>query len=83
MDVNIRDNATEGAVFWPKTRLLVIAGGLFGLVAGALVLLGLEALSADLIRSSRDLERHAGLVVVGTIPATQSRRAGAGAVPPR
>ena len=83
VDVNIRDDATEGAVFWPKTRLLVIAGGLFGLVAGALVLLGLEALSADLIRSSRDLERHAGLVVVGTIPATQSRRAGASAVPPR
>lgn len=78
VDVNIRDDATAGTVFWPKTKLLVIAGGLFGLVAGALVLLGLEALAADLIRSNRDLERHTGLVVIGTIPSPQSRRTKAG-----
>jgi capsular polysaccharide biosynthesis protein len=76
VDVNIRDDATEGRVFWPNTKLLVLAGGLVGLIVGALVLLGLEALSADIIRNGRDLERHAGLVVVGSIPATSGRRGG-------
>jgi capsular polysaccharide biosynthesis protein len=68
VDVFIRDDATPGRVFWPKTGLLVIAGGLFGLFAGALVILGLEWLAADIIRDSRDVERHAGLPVLGSIP---------------
>lgn len=68
VDVFIRDDATPARVFWPKTSLLVAAGGLFGLFAGALVILSLEWLSADIIRSSRDVERHAGLPVLGSIP---------------
>jgi capsular polysaccharide biosynthesis protein len=71
VDVTIRDSATAGRVFWPKTGLLVVAGGLFGLLSGALVVLGLERLAADLIREGRDVERHAGLTVLGTIPARQ------------
>ena len=74
VDVNIRDDAAPATVFWPKTKLLVLAGGLFGLIAGALVLLGLEWLAADLIRDSRDLERRTGLAVVGAIPAAMGRR---------
>ncbi|MBC7261787.1 MAG: hypothetical protein H5T63_07205, partial [Chloroflexi bacterium] len=68
VDVFIRDDATPGRVFWPKTGLLVLAGGLFGLFAGALVILGLEWLAADIIRDSQDVERHAGLTVLGSIP---------------
>jgi len=68
VDVFIRDNATPPRVFWPKTRLLVLAGGLFGLLAGALVIFGLEWLAADIIQNSRDVERHAGLPVLGSIP---------------
>ncbi len=68
VDVTIRDDATPGRVFWPKTTLLVLAGGLFGLLAGALVVFGLEWLAADIIRDSQDVERHAGLTVLGSIP---------------
>lgn len=68
VDVTIRDHATPAGVFWPKTTLLVIAGGLFGLLTGALVVLGLEFLAADIIRDSRDLERRTGLTVLGAIP---------------
>jgi capsular polysaccharide biosynthesis protein len=68
VDVNIRDDATPGTVFWPKTKLLTLAGGLFGLIAGALVVFGLEWLAKDIIREGRDIERHTGLTVLGSIP---------------
>ncbi len=70
VEVFIRDDATPGRVFWPKTGLLVVAGGLFGLLSGALVVIGLERLAADIIRQGRDVERHTGLVVLGSIPAS-------------
>lgn len=68
VDVNLRDDATPGVIFWPKTSLLTIAGGIFGLIAGALVVVGLEWLSRDIIRDSRDIERCANLPVLGSIP---------------
>jgi capsular polysaccharide biosynthesis protein len=74
VDVTIRDSATPSRVFWPNTRLLVLAGGLFGLLAGALVILGLEWLASDIIKDGRDIERHSGLTVLGSIPASASSR---------
>jgi capsular polysaccharide biosynthesis protein len=68
VDVNLRDDASPATLFWPKTKLLTLAGGVFGLIAGALVVFGLEWLSRDIIREGRDLERQAGLTVLGTIP---------------
>ncbi len=73
VDVTIRDHATAARVFWPKTQLLVLAAGLFGLLAGALVVFGLEMLSKDMIRDSRDLERGAGLTVLGAVPRQMTR----------
>ncbi len=75
VDVSIRDDAAPGRVFWPKTTLLVLAGALFGLLAGGLVIVGLEWLAADIVRSSKDIERHAGLTVLGSIPASAAGRA--------
>ena len=69
VDVTIRDRATPGSVFWPKTGLIVAAGGVFGLLTGSLVVLSLERLAADIIRQSRDLERLTDLTVLGSIPA--------------
>jgi capsular polysaccharide biosynthesis protein len=74
VDVTIRDTATPAQVFWPKTGLLVAAGGLFGLLIGALVVVGLERLAADIIRQSRDIERSTGLTVLGSIPASPKAR---------
>ncbi len=68
VDVTIRDQATAGRVFWPKTNLLTLAGALFGLLAGALVVIGLELLAAGIIRDERDLERRTGLIVIGSVP---------------
>jgi capsular polysaccharide biosynthesis protein len=71
--VNIRDDATPATVFWPKTKLLTLAGGLFGLIAGALVVFGLEWLAKDIIRDGRDIERHTGLTVLGSIPRAMAK----------
>jgi capsular polysaccharide biosynthesis protein len=74
VDVFIRDDATPARVFWPKTTLLVVAGGLFGLLSGALVVVGLERLAVDIIRQSRDIERYSGLTVLGSIPSNPRSR---------
>jgi len=68
VNVTIRDQATAGRVFWPKTNLLTLSGAFFGLLAGALVVIGLELLAADIIRDERDLERRTGLMAIGSIP---------------
>jgi capsular polysaccharide biosynthesis protein len=68
VDVSTQDEATEGVVFWPKPGLLALAAGVFGLLAGALVVIGLQWLASDIMRTSNDIERHAGLPVLGTIP---------------
>lgn len=68
VNVTIRDAASEAKVFSPKTDLMIGAGGFFGLLIGALVVVGLEWLGRDIIRGGQDVERSAGLVVLGAIP---------------
>ncbi len=52
----------------PKTRINTLAGGLFGLLVGLLVILFLEWLEMDVIRSSADIERAIDVTVLGAIP---------------
>jgi capsular polysaccharide biosynthesis protein len=54
----------------PKTRINTLAGGLFGLLVGLLVVFFLEWLEMDIIRSSEDIERAIGVTVLGSIPPT-------------
>lgn len=68
LDVDILEPAPEGWVHWPRTKPLAAAGLLFGALAGAAVVLGLELLSAGYIRSTADVERSLEVAVLGTIP---------------
>ncbi|MEA3308045.1 MAG: Wzz/FepE/Etk N-terminal domain-containing protein [Chloroflexota bacterium] len=52
----------------PKTLINTVAGAIFGLLIGALLVIGMEWLDAGLIRSARDIEQQANLTVVGIIP---------------
>jgi capsular polysaccharide biosynthesis protein len=52
----------------PKTRINVLAAGLFGALIGVLVVFFLEWLEMDVIRTGEDIERAIGVVVLGTIP---------------
>ncbi|MCD4739548.1 MAG: hypothetical protein K8R89_09875 [Anaerolineae bacterium] len=58
----------------PKTMINMAAGGIFGLLIGAVLVIGMEWLDAGLIRSARDLEQEANLTVVGIIPPSSARQ---------
>jgi len=70
VDVSIRDSALPGYLHKPKVKINTLAGALFGLVAGILLVYVLEWLETDVIRSAEDIERHTKLVILGAIPAT-------------
>ncbi len=53
----------------PNTKINTLAGGLFGLMVGVLVVLFLEWLAQGVIRNSDDVERALGVQVLGRIPA--------------
>ena len=76
--VTIVDDVRQAELFSPKTTMNALAGFILGAIVGALVVLALEWLEADLIRTPEDVERFVGWTVLGTIPAgagpAQSRR---------
>ncbi|MGC9358058.1 MAG: YveK family protein [Anaerolineae bacterium] len=57
----------------PKTAINTAAGGVFGLIIGAVVLVGMEWLDAGLIRFGSELEAL-DLTVLGIIPPTSSAK---------
>lgn len=69
VDVSIRDYALPGILYKPKWKINTLAGALFGLIAGVVVVYILEWLETDVIRSSQDAERQTHLTVLGVIPA--------------
>jgi capsular polysaccharide biosynthesis protein len=52
----------------PKTQINTLAGGLFGVLVGLLVVFFLEWLEMDVIRSAEDIERAINVTVLGAIP---------------
>ncbi len=52
----------------PNTKINTLAGGLFGVLVGVLVVFFLEWLEMDVIRSSKDVERAIDVTVLGAIP---------------
>ena len=53
----------------PNTKINTLAGGLFGLMVGVLVVFFLEWLAQGIIRNGDDVERALGVQVLGRIPA--------------
>ncbi len=79
VNVSIRDYALPGVLHKPKWKINTLAGALFGLIAGVLVVYLLEWLETDVIRSAQDIERQTHLAVLGVIPnltSSQGKRAG-------
>jgi len=67
IDLLLYDKATPAVLFQPKTRLNVLAGGIFGLVLGSLLVFLLEYLD-DTLKTPEDVERILGVPVMGVIP---------------
>ena len=68
VDISIRDYALPGSLHKPKTKINMLAGGMFGILVGVLAVFVLEWLEADVIRTTEDTERNAGVAVLGAIP---------------
>lgn len=64
----IIDRATTYRQIRPRTMINVAAGGIFGVVLGAVVVFVLEWLEAGIVYNPRELERETGLTVIGVIP---------------
>ena len=52
----------------PKWKFNVLAGAIFGAIAGGIVVFFLEWLQADIVRTPGDVEKTLGLTVLGAIP---------------
>ncbi|MHB0858918.1 MAG: YveK family protein [Anaerolineae bacterium] len=82
LEISVRDYALPGTLHKPKLKINILAGAMFGLLAGALTLFVLEWLQTDIVRTSEDFERRTGLAVVGVVPvvgrssSARSRRRG-------
>ena len=70
VDVVMGDNPIYSK-FRPQTTINTAAGGIFGLLLGAVVVAALEWLEAGVVRTSADLERKLGLPVLGAIPSSE------------
>jgi capsular polysaccharide biosynthesis protein len=55
----------------PQTKINVAAGGILGLLLGALVVAALEWIESGVVRTADDVERKLGLPLLGTIPASE------------
>lgn len=72
VEVSVRDYALPGVLHKPKWKINALAGAIFGILIGGLLVYILEWLEADIIRTSEDLERRLGVAVLGVIPEISS-----------
>jgi capsular polysaccharide biosynthesis protein len=82
VNLSILDRPTPGRLIAPQTRSLVLAGGLLGLLVGAMLVFVLDY-ADETFRGAAEVERVLELPLVGVIPAqpSQSARAGLTAEP--
>ncbi len=68
-------NEARVSLFKPKTKINILAGGIFGLMLGVVIAFFLEWLESDIVRTAEDVERHVGVAVLGSIPTITSEEA--------
>ena len=70
VDVVLGDNPIY-TQYRPQTKINVAAGGIFGVLLGALIVATLEWIESGLVRTPADVERKLGLAVLGVIPSAE------------
>ncbi len=68
VDVSIRDYVRNVPLVRPKPKLNALAGGVLGVLVGVLIVLFLEWLEADILRTPEAVKRTLNLDVLGAIP---------------
>jgi capsular polysaccharide biosynthesis protein len=67
LNVDVLDRPSPAVQIYPQTRVLTLAAGLIGLLAGILLAFGLEYID-DTIKTPGDIERLLGLSMLALIP---------------
>jgi capsular polysaccharide biosynthesis protein len=73
IDVEVRDYARYASVYSPKTKINLLAGGVLGVLLGAVIVAVMEWLEAGVVRSTEDLDRIE-IPALGAIPGESGRR---------
>lgn len=68
IEVSLLDDVRDAPKFSPKIKINTLAGGIFGVLLGGVIILLLEWLESDILRTPGDVERFIGLTVLGAIP---------------
>lgn len=58
----------KASLYSPQTKINTLAGFILGTLVGVLVVFGLEWIESGIVRTPEDMERFAGLTVLGAIP---------------
>jgi capsular polysaccharide biosynthesis protein len=73
IDVTINDNVRGASQFSPNIKVNGVVGAVVGFLLGALLVLVLEWLDADLMRTPEQVEFVSGISVLGAIPSHAAR----------
>ena len=69
IEVKLVDSVIDAPLYQPKPLMNAIAGFVLGAIIGALIVLALEWMSADILATPENVEKATGLAVLGIIPA--------------
>jgi capsular polysaccharide biosynthesis protein len=58
IEVSLLDDVRDAPLFSPKKKINTLAGGIFGVLLGGVIILLLEWLESDILRTPGDVERH-------------------------
>ncbi len=64
----LRDEPTYSQAWPPRTGVLLVAGAIFGLLIGLVVIFFLEWVESGIVRTPRDVEQWIGITVLGVVP---------------
>jgi capsular polysaccharide biosynthesis protein len=64
----LRDDPTYSQAWPPRTAIILVAGGIFGLLVAAIIIFFLEWIESGIVRTPRDVEQWIGVTVLGTVP---------------
>jgi capsular polysaccharide biosynthesis protein len=69
IEVKITDSVIDAPLYRPNIKMNLVAGFALGVIIGALIVLALEWMAADILATPEHVQRVTGLPVLGAIPA--------------
>ena len=76
IDVTKVDDIRYVPLASPNRKFNTLAGAVFGVIAGGIIVFFLEWLQSDILRTAADVEKAMGVPVLGAIPAGGQAKAG-------